>query len=344
MRASCCTAIVVIAGSLFANAQVASHAPTAFKKELTAKSATPKPALKVTGKAVVRVNGAVLTDRDLLREMYSIFPYAQQHNGFPKELEPEIRKGALDMIVFDELVYQEAARRKLTIPEEQIAGAESELRKRVGGPAAFNDLLKNEFSGSRQVLREKIRRSLLIEELLKVEVAKRSKVSATEARAFYDQNPKLFTHGDKFKIQTISIIPPENASLEVQKEARKRAEEALKAAKATKSYRDFGLLAEKMSDDDWHVNMGDRKQVEASQLPPPLVEMARKMKTGDVSGLLQFGPNFTLFRLNGYTPAGKEEFAAAKDRIISELQKAKYNKSRSELHARLRKNAKIEVL
>ena len=68
------------------------------------------------GKPVARINGAVLTDRDLLREMYTIFPYARQHNGgFPKAMEADIRAGALKMIVFEELVYQEALRRKLSV-------------------------------------------------------------------------------------------------------------------------------------------------------------------------------------------------------------------------------------
>src|SRR4030095_3734494 len=42
-------------------------------------------ALIATGKPVARVNGTVLTDRDLLREMLTIFPYARQHGGkFPE--------------------------------------------------------------------------------------------------------------------------------------------------------------------------------------------------------------------------------------------------------------------
>ena len=70
----------------------------------------------VNDKTVAVVNGSVLTDRDLLREMYTIFPYAQQHNGgFPKEQEASIRQGALQMIIFEELVHQEAVRRKLTV-------------------------------------------------------------------------------------------------------------------------------------------------------------------------------------------------------------------------------------
>ena len=61
---------------------------------------------------MVRVNGTVLTDRDLLREMFALFPYARLHNGFPKEQEPGIRRGAMEMIVFEELVYQEAVRQR----------------------------------------------------------------------------------------------------------------------------------------------------------------------------------------------------------------------------------------
>ena len=342
MRLQFSSAVLVIMGVSVASAQVASHAPTTVKTGMSATATTPS--LQVSNKPVVRVNTTVLTDRDLLREMYTIFPYARQHNGFPKALEPEIRRGALEMIIFDELVYQEAKRRQLKITPARLARAEREFREQFPSKDVYEQFLQIETNGSRQVMRERIRRSLQIEAVIKGEVETKALVSAADARAFYDKNPKRFEHGESFNIQTISIIPPQNASAEVQKEARKRAEEALRQAKATKSYREFGLLAEKMSDDDWHVNMGDRKQVDRAQLPPPLVAAALKMKPGEVSDLLQFGPNFTLFRLHGLTPAGKAEFAAVKAEIVAELQKSRTEGLRAELHKRLRKNAKVEVL
>ncbi|MBI4166265.1 MAG: peptidylprolyl isomerase [Acidobacteria bacterium] len=302
------------------------------------------PGVRISDKPVVRVNGTALTDRDLLREMYAIFPYAQQHNGFPRELEPEIRRGALEMIIFDELVYQEAKRRHVTISPGRLARAEAEFRKQFPNQDVYEQFLRVEANGSRQVLRERIRRSLLIEALLRTAVDSKSAVSVAEAKAYYEKNSKSFEHGDRFSLQTISIIPPPNASAEIQKEARKRAEDAFRRAKATRSYQEFGLLAEKISDDDWRVNMGDRKQVERAQLPPPLVAAALKLKPGEVSDLLQLGPNYTLFRLNAYIPAGKTDFNAVKAQIQSDLQKARTNALRSELHKRLRKNAKVEVL
>jgi parvulin-like peptidyl-prolyl isomerase len=131
---------------------------------------------------------------------------------------------------------------------------------------------------------------------------------------------------------------------DVQQEAKKKAENAIKQAKATKSYQEFGLLAEKISEDDWHVNMGDRKAVEVDKLPPLVVDAARKMKPGEVSDLIQMGPAYTLFRLNGHIPAGKTPFAEVKAKLMTDLRKSKTEQIRAELDKKLRKAAKIEVL
>ena len=104
------------------------------------------------------------------------------------------------------------------------------------------------------------------------------------------------------------------------------------------------MLAEKVSDDDWHVNMGDRKSVEADKLPPPVVTAARAMKPGQVSDLIQLGTAYTLFRLNAHTPAGTSRFEEVKAKLITDLQKRKNEQLRKELSKRLKKTAKIEVL
>lgn len=323
-----------------ARAQVASHASTIATPTRLMESA---PA-NTTGKPVAKVNGAVLTDRDLLREMYSIFPYAQQHSGFPKGMEPEIRQGALEMIVFEELVYQEAVRRKMAIAPARINRALQAFRKQFDNPQQYEEYLRQECKGSPEVLRQKIRRSLLIEALLKSEVNDKAIISVAAAKAYYDKNPQLFQRKENFHIQSISIIPPKNANAAVQKEAKQRAEDALKQAKAAKTYRDFGLLAEKLSDDDWHVNMGDRKPQDVGALPPPIEEAARKMKAGEVSEIFQFGPNYTIFRLNAYSPARKLRFAEVKLQLQAEMQKRRVTELRADLNKRLHKSAKVEML
>ena len=322
------------------SAQVASHAPSTESALPPARMTT----LQVTGRAVARVNGAELTDRDLAREMLAIFPYAKQHNGFPEKLEPQIRKGALDMIIFEELVYQEAKRRNMTVAPERLAREEREFRKQFPSQEVYQGFLKEELTGSRQLLREKIRRSLLIETLLKAEVFNKAKVSAVEARSIYDRSPKKFSRGELFHIQTISVLPPANGGADIAKEGRRRAEDAVQQAKKTKTYQDFGLLAERISDDDYRVNMGDHKPVGRDQLPPEIVKAALVMKPGDVSDLIQLGTAFTVIRLVAYTPAGKIPFAEVKSQLQTDTQKERVEKLRAGLGKKLRQGAKIEML
>jgi peptidyl-prolyl cis-trans isomerase SurA len=126
--------------------------------------------------------------------------------------------------------------------------------------------------------------------------------------------------------------------------AQKRANEALKAAKATKSYEEFGLLAEKVSEDDFRVNMGDHKTVEKEKLPPEFLKMAKAMQVGQVSDMIQSGRFFTFFRLNGHEMPGPVKLEAVKDRLRTDMEKEKHDKLRSALNKRLRAEMQVKEL
>jgi hypothetical protein len=310
----------------------------------------PKPAVvsapSPTGKPVARVNGAVLTYGDLMREEYTIFPYARQHNGsIPAAMQSDIQTGAMKMIVFEELVYQEAQRRKMTIPPARLQRAEAEFRKQFASQQEYQDLLNSEFKGSKKLLQTKIERSLLIDELLKTEVTNRAYITLAQLRAYYDKNPQQFNIPESFAVQTISVIPPENANPDQQKAARKKADDALRQAQATKNYEDFGVLAEKLSEDDFRVMMGDHRAVDQTKLPPQVLQVIKDMQPGQISGLIELENHaYTIVRLNAHIPAGEQKFETVKDSLREQLKKQKAEQLRRALDARLRKNAKVEEL
>ena len=203
--------------------------------------------MQAVGKPVARVNGTALTDRDLLSTMYAMFPYARQHNGaVPKELEPSIRAGAMKMMVFEELAYQEALRRKITVPPAKLQKAEAAFARQFDNPTQFQQYLQVEYHGSQPLLRSKIKRSLVIETFLKAEVDQKATVSNAEIKAYFDKNPGRFQVKESFAFQTISILPPQNATPDQLKEARKRADEALKQAKTAKTYDAVRLVGGKV--------------------------------------------------------------------------------------------------
>ena len=331
---------LLLGAAVAVNGQISSHTPTGAVKQLP----TPASSFQVSDKPIARVNGAVLTDRDLLREMLQIFPYASQHNGFPKEQEDSIRQGALQMIIFEELVYQEAQRRKLTVPPQQLKQSEVNFKKQFHAAEEYQQYLEVETGGSEQLVREKIKRSLLIEQVLKSDVQDRSLVTLAETRAYYDKNVAIFQIPESYAFQSISIIPPQTPNAEQKKEGLNKANQAVSQAKNTKSYEQFGLLAEKISEDDFRVNMGDHKIVDKDKLPSQVVKGFLSMKPGQVSDLIQIEQAYTIVRLNAHIPAGKRSFGEVKNSLRTELQKEKYEKLRSGLDKKLRALAKVEIL
>ena len=328
--------LLLLLPSGFVPAQVASHTATPLQ---------PLPAQRPGNKAVARVNGVMLTETDLVREEYAIFPYAQQHGGdMPKELEPGIRAGALKMIVFEELVYQEALRRKMIVPAARMQRAEADFHKQFTTPDQFNAFLASEFHGSQELLREKIRRSLLIEALLKTEVESKSVISPVELRAYYDRNLARFQHPELYTFQTISVLPPDHATPKQLLEGRLRADHDLAQTKTAKTAMQFGLLAEKLSDDDYRVVLGQHKPVPVDQLAPPVVAALKHMKPGDMTGVVQLGQAYTIVRLNQHQLAGRTPFLEAKAQLQKELHDKKRNELRAALDAKLRQTAIVQEM
>ena len=348
--------IVILLSAATAMAQVASHAPTINGPAMNAPAfgATtpgqpPAPtgsvsSFNVSGKTVAKVNGAVLTDRDLLREMMTIFPYAQTHGGFPKEMEHSIRDGALKMIEFEELLYQEGERRKMVVPAARIDKAVTRFRHQFQTDEDFDKYIKTDMNGSMEQFRQSVRRSLLIESLLKSELDVPSHVTLAEARAYYDKHPGPFTEPAKIQFQSISVMPSEKATADVKEQARKQANELWQQAKATKSYEEFGLLAEKSSQDDFRVDMGNHKLTPRGSIPPDVLKILDPLKVGQVSSLCQFGPYYTILRLEARKPAGKKPFEQVSAKLREDMQKDRYETMRRELEKKLRANAQVEEL
>jgi len=341
------TKIAVFILATLAGAGIPTSAQTGADHGSSASKTEPSANVEVVPpeKPVARVNGAVLTDRDLLREMFAIFPYARQHNGgFPKAMEDEIRKGAMQMIIFEELVYQEAKQRGMTVTPAQLDYALVEFRKQFKSPDDYKGFMAWECQGSEQVLLRKIRRSLLIDRFLNIEVKSKSAVSLQETKTYYEKNAATFRLSETFSFQTISILPPENATSEQLKDVHTRAENALRQAKATKNYEEFGLLAEKISEDDYRVMMGEHKFVERSKLPPQVVNAALALQPGQMSDLIRVEQAYAIVRLISHNPAGMQKFETVRDSLHKQLEQLKTDQLRSALDKKLRAKAKVEVL
>jgi parvulin-like peptidyl-prolyl isomerase len=102
------------------------------------------------------------------------------------------------------------------------------------------------------------------------------------------------------------------------------------------------MLAEKSSDDDYRVVMGQHKPLPVDQLAPPVLKSLRAMHVGDVSEVIQIDQAYTIVRLGAHTPAGKTKFVDVQADLTKELHQTKKNQLRIALDKKLRQNAKVE--
>ena len=330
---------LILTTAVTMTAQVASHAPTM-------QGASVSPAIPVpTGRPVVRVNGAVLTDRDLAREMLNVFPYAKQHGGkFPKDSEAQIRQQAIHNLEFEELAYQDAKARGLVVSPAKLDKAMRDFRAQFDDDAQYQQYLKIEQKGSKQELRSRIRRAILIDEAIKAAVDNKAKFTNPQLKAFYDKNPERFRKPESISLQTITIAYGDKPAPAEKEKARKQAEDALKQARATKDYEGFGQLAEKVSMDDWRVMMGDHKWLHRGRMPEAVEKVVFSMKVGQVSDIIDAGDSFCIARVNGREESHIVSFAEIKPRLKQDLETQKKDELRAAFDKRLRTTAKIEEL
>ncbi|HVP53228.1 MAG TPA: peptidyl-prolyl cis-trans isomerase [Terriglobales bacterium] len=291
---------------------------------------------------VARVNGVALTQADLSDQEQVIFPYFRMHNGrIPPSAEPEIRREALHRLVLDELLYQEARRRNLKVPEAQLQKGLRELRESFRSPEAYNAAVAKKY-GSAAALESRIRRSLVVRELWSTEVTRKSVVTAAEVRAYYLKNKPRFVRPEAASIQSISIMFPKDATEQQKQQARKRAEELLPKARAARNYEEFGILAEQVSEDPWRVMMGDHKWKHRGEVDPEF-EPIFSMKPGQTTGVLQSREGFHILRINDHQPQRQMKFEEISDRLRKELEAKRLEERAERFEQSLRKNAKIEM-
>lgn len=330
------TYALILLGALAAGAAAQSKPATAFLQP-PARVSTPAPRL------VARVNGTPVTDRDLLRQMVIQFPYARQHgNKFPQKMEADIRRAALSALEFEELAYQEAQRRKLAVAPAKLAKAMRDFRNQFATSADFGNYLYAEHQGSLEILRGKVRRAILIDQVLRSEVAGKAAITDAQLRVFYRQNPERFRKPESVSLQTISVGIPDNSTPQVKAQLRQRAEALLKQARAAKDYEAFGVLAEKNSDDDWRVMMGDHKWVHRGRMPPAVEQAVFAMQAGQVTSVIETENSFCIARVNGREAAQTVPFRKVKKQLKADLESQRAQQLRAQLEARLRKGATIE--
>ena len=304
-----------------------------------ASAAPPRPAPDV----VATVNGVAIR-----KAMVDSALAAARSN--PKMFSSELPKGAgeaekaiVDQLIAAELLGQEAQAKRIVVPDSEVDDYMKTFKTHFASEKDYADTLRDH-GFTEKDLRDDARRQSAVKRLLEKEVIPAvPRGGETEARAFYDSNPPLFTEPEEVHIAHILAIVDADFSAAKKSKARQKMEKILADLKAGK---DFAALATAESEDEGsRARGGDVGFVRPNEWPDEFVAAANALKNkGDLSGIVETRFGLHVLKLLERMPPHVIPFDdKLKGEIVARLDHRRLEEATLSYVESLKKKAKIQI-
>ena len=172
---------------------------------------------KLNGKpipdVVAKVNGKPINSAQLESEFINFRLRAQaMGNKVAPSAETEVAREMLKALIMKELITQKALSLNIKVSSEKINLEIQNIENKFPNHTAFITALAFQRM-SIKALKEKIKRTLLEDELIRHEIAPQVKISSKSAKTFYEKNKEKFTKPVLYQVRHIligTIQPPDN--------------------------------------------------------------------------------------------------------------------------------------
>lgn len=143
-------------------------------------------------------------------------------------------------------------------------------------------------------------------------------ITEAELKKFYDEHPDEFVTPEAVKVRHIVVIFQQGREKEQALEQIKKVMAEIRATRpgsAEVALNRFAQAAAKYSEDGTGENGGDLGWVEPGKLDPQFEEIAFKLQTGIMSGIVETPFGYHLMFVEAKRPAGKQSYEEAKNDI-----------------------------
>jgi peptidyl-prolyl cis-trans isomerase C len=251
-----------------------------------------KPVPAQLPEVIARVNGEAIDKGEFERAVQTL--EGRAGGPVPAEQRDRVLRGVLDQLVGVRLLTQEAAARKVAVPETEVDAEIAKIQAQFPNAEAFNQVLAQRQMTVEQ-LKSDARREMAITKLLESEVEAKAAVTPAQVSDFYAKNPNQFKQPERVRASHILISVAEGADAAVKAQARAKADQVLKEVKAGG---DFAALAKEHSQDPGSaIQGGDLGFFNQGQMVGPFNEAAFTLAKGATSDLVETQFGFHIIRV-----------------------------------------------
>ncbi|HET8734811.1 MAG TPA: peptidylprolyl isomerase [Anaeromyxobacteraceae bacterium] len=286
-----------------------------------------------------RVNGAAISNERADRFLVDYL--SQKGRNAQAIRHPEAyrqyRREALEQLVDDELLWQEASRLGLVATPAQVGEILAEGRARHAAPGELARRLER--AGlTLETWPEWARRQASIRNLLARRLGGLS-VTDAEVHAHWEGHPETYTEPLELRIRHVLRQVDSGAPAADRARARAEADEVRRLALSGK---DLGALARKRSQDSSASSGGDLGWVRRGTMVPEFEAVAFALADGEISGVVETVYGFHVVQVQARRGGERIPEARVRESIRAELLAARRTASVQDLVDDLRAKAKIE--
>jgi peptidyl-prolyl cis-trans isomerase SurA len=309
---------------------------------LGALSAAAAPQKRIIERVVAVINNEIVLDTEL--EQFAV-PLVRQGLDLDstegRKALDEAKHKALDAMVDDRLVMQQAGELKLSVTSEEVERAIDEVKRQNKlDDATFVEALKQQ-GFSLESYRKNLRRQILNLKVVNTAVRSRISVSDDEVRTYYQQNARQLGGEKQAHIRQILISVPADANPD-ENERKKRV--AAKVVELARGGTRFEELAKKYSDDDTtKAEGGDAGWIGKGVLVDALEETIAGMDAGDVRGPVRVAPGWMVLQLVERKAGDIRPYEEVKEQLRKTLYDQQVEKATQSWLRELRKKAHVDI-
>ena len=250
-----------------------------------------------------------------------------------------LKREALERLIDRELLIQEAARRQIVIPAEEVAAARQ--RVAAGYKTASTFALRLADAGFTEAgFDDYLRRDLMARRAL-AELLREAGPSADEVERLYRDNRDRYVLPERVRARHLLLKLPAQADPAAREAARLRLDEL---ARRQRAGADFAALARQFSDDPSAEAGGDLGYFARGQMVPPFEAAAFALPVGELSAPVETPFGWHLILVEDHQAARPMSEAEALAAVRAQLAAARRSDTEAEVLRQLRQNAKISLL
>lgn len=286
---------------------------------------------------IARVNGVEITQSQLQQAARRRAAFFQQQ-GQP--IPPDIMQQAMQLLIQNELLYQEGSR--LDIPELQATVEQQykELASRFPSEEALLASLAQANTTPQQV-RANLRRDAIINNLVENEVAGDIDITDKEVKVFYKENEENLRKPESVTARHILVSLPPSPSEEEEKAALEKIAEIQKKLKKGEK---FDELAAVYSDHPTSAQGGELGTLIRGRTDPEFEEAAFALKVGKISNPVKTKLGYHLIRVDAREKSRIPSLKEVDEGLREKLKRDEVNKRMSAYLGDLASRSSIETV